>query len=1545
MIRSNFQLVFSFFVLSLFSIHLHSQVSSVCDCIECPIPINDNSITTATTLVNLHGATDLSTCPLEMICLTIEHTWIGDLSISLTSPAGKNYLVVADAENNFGGCGTEEDNMEICILPGTFNPLTDKTEYICNTSPCGFGTCCLNGVWTMPCGGVNDPINNAQQAPNCDLYDFNVPGDPVNGQWILTVMDVCNQDVGTLLNFDLLFACEFTLPNACLANGGLFLDEEIVACYGNFDLAMQNGGPSFCNNPPPDTSLFDYAYFILQNDNIVAIQDEPNMISYPPGHYRIYGFSYEKGAAAAVQDFLGQDMTFVLITYPMQPYCWAASGNYVEVEILGGNLPFPCSDILVNAGDDMLLHCPDGSKLIGTSSVPSFYDCVLYTWRDLNGVLLNTDGSRTITVQGAGTYIFSFQDAFGGCVKSDTVKVLPSRILDVDAGPDTVLTCWTDGYLMYDSITATIADYSTFWKDEAYGHYYSALVPFYATHTGLYTLHGIDPYTGCRLTDQVHVTIPPTIIESVETVPAGCNESDGAAFVFLNPFATVESIAWSTGDSTQAIDGLAQGWYSVTVSDATCLYHENVFVDEDLSCKVVLSGYVYNDHHDQDCLSDSMTVGVKGLLLHLLPADIYTFTMPDGSYEFVVDAGDYTIEYIEEQVYELLCPASGIYDVSLPIDGSISQGNDFYVKKEPGQNLSVSMSFGAARAGNKVHYAFEYCNLGTESSDGVITLTLDPILNDYTLSTVADTFDAATNIAMWSVPAIQPGECHNVHFNMIVPVGTPVGTLLNGSIQIDPIDIDPHPANNTENWTQEVVASFDPNDKTTLTGDNQWGGEITGNEPFINYQINFQNTGNDTAYTVVIRDTLDENLNVESIRAGVSSHDYYLQFEGNNILIFNFENIHLPDSTTDAEASKGFVTFTIGMKEGLLPRTEIFNSAAIYFDYNAPVVTNKTRHYIPVPVFYKNVNVELCAGEFYNGEIYLNDTTFIDTVTAPLSDNIITTHIHILPKKETYLNGFICPNEFYFIENDSFSVAGNYAVNLTAANGCDSTIYLELKTGEEFSSNLNTTICEGEQYDFYGEILNTEGIYKKTLTAINGCDSSIYLELNIIENSHYSFSETICAGSDYLFNGEILNTSGIYAADLQSANGCDSIATLTLDVLPENTFYFTETICTGSEYIFNQDTLFNTGTYTAILTDNTGCDSTVILSLSAEPVIEFNFSETICESDLYIFNGDTLTTEGTYIAGLSGHQGCDSLAILNLSVLNNSAFSFSENVCEGDFYIFNNDTLYNEGIYAATFTNINGCDSTVTLNISKLENSESYVSEEICEGDFYIYNNDTISTAGFHDYIFQNQYGCDSIVHFELRTILPEFEYFSEEICEGDSLPFYGNTLSETGIYTEVFTNIYGCDSIIELTLDVISNIYMEEDTMAIYGGTIYGEIIFSDTVIIQEILQENGCYIILTTNVDMVVPNINLNKNIELSIFPNPNKGEFILKGELPKAGFYKINVFNVLGQSYGASDDYLYFNKKMERPLKYNLQAGIFYLKLTGEGTEAVIRFVVVE
>jgi len=178
---------------------------------------------------------------------------------------------------------------------------------------------------------------------------------------------------------------------------------------------------------------------------------------------------------------------------------------------------------------------------------------------------------------------------------------------------------------------------------------------------------------------------------------------------------------------------------------------------------------------------------------------------------------------------------------------------------------------------------------------------------------------------------------------------------------------------------QESIASYDPNDKTAQPkgyGTQHYIYDYT----TLDYKVRFQNTGTDTAFTVVIRDTLSPYLDPSSLQMGASSHLYTWTLTSQNILEVQFPNILLVDSMTNEPASNGFFQYKIQQKANNPIGTIINNTAAIYFDFNPPIFTNTTYHTIGENF----ITIKLTVGDIYEEKVavkvFPNPFTYSTTI-------------------------------------------------------------------------------------------------------------------------------------------------------------------------------------------------------------------------------------------------------------------------------------------------------------------------------------------------------------------------------------------------------------------------------------------------------------------------------------------------------------------------------------------------------------------------------------
>lgn len=144
-------------------------------------------------------------------------------------------------------------------------------------------------------------------------------------------------------------------------------------------------------------------------------------------------------------------------------------------------------------------------------------------------------------------------------------------------------------------------------------------------------------------------------------------------------------------------------------------------------------------------------------------------------------------------------------------------------------------------------------------------------------------------------------------------------------------------ASDQEQVTQKIFNAYDPNDILVFdVQDTTLAAGVT-----LHYLIRFQNTGNDTAFNIIVEDSLPiASLDLETLNMLGASHTYFVELDPNGRALFTFPNIMLPDSGANYIGSNGFVAFSVKLKDSLTPLTEVVNRAGIFFDFNPAVITN-----------------------------------------------------------------------------------------------------------------------------------------------------------------------------------------------------------------------------------------------------------------------------------------------------------------------------------------------------------------------------------------------------------------------------------------------------------------------------------------------------------------------------------------------------------------------------------------------------------------------------
>jgi uncharacterized repeat protein (TIGR01451 family) len=193
--------------------------------------------------------------------------------------------------------------------------------------------------------------------------------------------------------------------------------------------------------------------------------------------------------------------------------------------------------------------------------------------------------------------------------------------------------------------------------------------------------------------------------------------------------------------------------------------------------------------------------------------------------------------------------------------------------------------------------------------------------------------------AIWNIASMLPNQLGNIFIEEYTDASVIIGTDVNTYTFIFPFINDTTAQNNSDSTYSMVVMSFDPNYKEVQP--EIYTTTNIQNLDAIIYTIHFQNTGNYPAFYVTVTDTLSALLDATTFEMiGASHGNYTTQIGIDNMLRVSFTGINLPDSTSDPIGSQGYIIFKIKPNANWNASQTIYNAANIYFDFNAPVITN-----------------------------------------------------------------------------------------------------------------------------------------------------------------------------------------------------------------------------------------------------------------------------------------------------------------------------------------------------------------------------------------------------------------------------------------------------------------------------------------------------------------------------------------------------------------------------------------------------------------------------
>jgi GEVED domain/Secretion system C-terminal sorting domain/SprB repeat len=482
-----------------------------------------------------------------------------------------------------------------------------------------------------------------------------------------------------------------------------------------------------------------------------------------------------------------------------------------------------------------------------------------------------------------------------------------------------------------------------------------------------------------------------TTVHTNTDCPLGSN---GALSVVSSPIANNFSFVWNNTATTSAISNLTVGNYNVLVTDSLggCVKLYDTIISSGTNCGDVLGSVIWDS--SKNCVFDAGEPGIANTMITVNPGNHITYTDASGNYAINgLPYNTYTVT--KSNNVPGFVSSCGVSTASSALTTAMPSFTQVFL-----DSSNLIFDYSISGWGNCIAPAL-----------GQLSRTMYFHHNKAGITQTATIYAVFDSILLFgsSIPAPTAINGDTVKWNVII--GGNQGTIIvdfnfplsqqNGYFFdvdfgiMNTLSTDTNLYNNFITRTFETCTSYDPNDKNVAPAGKTAQGYLPLDSNRSAYTVRFQNTGNFTAGKVVIMDTLSPLLDINDFQIEAASHTYQLEVINNHILKISFLNIMLPDSGSDLEGSKGFVSFNIKHKNTIAGAV-LENTAAIYFDYNAQVITNTTTNTFFGPLSgntIANANSK-CAGICGNGSAIVTNNggvaPFVHTITPMCSATTIT---------------------------------------------------------------------------------------------------------------------------------------------------------------------------------------------------------------------------------------------------------------------------------------------------------------------------------------------------------------------------------------------------------------------------------------------------------------------------------------------------------------------------------------------------------------------------
>ena len=442
-----------------------------------------------------------------------------------------------------------------------------------------------------------------------------------------------------------------------------------------------------------------------------------------------------------------------------------------------------------------------------------------------------------------------------------------------------------------------------------------------------------------------------------------------------------------------------------------------------------------------------------------------------------------------------------------------------------------------------------------------------------------------------------------------------------------------------------------------------------------------------------------------------------------------------------------------------------------------------------------------------------NDTVFAYT-NAVGCDSLLHYHLFVYRNISQNYDSTVCDDQLPVTwMGRLYTQAGSSSMTFTGSHGEDSTVTQTLIVHPSSSSMVCDTIVENRlPWNFNGHIYNGN-VYGDSVVINNvwQCDSIITYSLHIYHNLTARYDDDICDDQlPYTWMGHVFTSADSISNTYTAQHGEDSTIVLVLNVRNVTSGYASDTIVQNQlPWYYNGIGFADSAEYVFHKTNAAGCDSIIHYTLFVYRNVLNSSQKHICDNEFpYTWNGIVFTETGTQSATLHTAHGADSIVLMTLLAKPTYHDSIFAETCNGTPYEFNGNYYGSPGIFPASFTAANDCDSVVELHLTVHPSYINNVNPIICDDSCYTHDGHTYTQSGTYQLTYNTIHGCDSTINIRLR-VRPTYDNYVElVICHGTYVEHGDSIFTTGGTHTFAMTSMDGCDS--------VEHLYLHEDPLPV---------------------------------------------------------------------------------------------------------------------------------